>query len=86
MYPDFNSIKMQYAWGPAFMTSVDVADYVSFGTITPAQYKEITGLDFTTEEAAPASESTSTAPVESASESEMGSLSDSTSASESAAQ
>lgn len=85
MYPDFNSIKMQYAWGPAFMTSVDVADYVSFGTITPKQYKEITGLDFDTEETS-ASESTSTAPAESTSDSAAGSLSESTSTSESVAQ
>ena len=80
MYPDFNSIKMQYAWGPAFMTSVDVADYVSFGTITPAQYKEITGLDFGAEVKAPESESAST--VTPAGES----LSESTSTSESVAQ
>lgn len=48
MYPDFNAIKMQYSWGTDFMTDSDVADYVSYGTITADQYKEITGKDYVT--------------------------------------
>ena len=39
---DFNDIKQYYAWG---WQDSDVAEMVTFGIITSAQYKEITGKD-----------------------------------------
>lgn len=77
-YPSLDTAKLYASWGQ------DISYMVNY-SITPAQYKEITGLDFATEEA-PASESTSSAPVASTSDSVAGSLSESTSTSESVAQ
>lgn len=77
-YPSLDTAKLYASWGQ------DISYMVNY-SITPAQYKEITGLDFATEEAS-ASESTSTAPAESTSDSAAGSLSESTSTSESVAQ
>lgn len=50
-YPNFEVLKMQYGWGPMFMTDSFLATYVPLGTITADQYKEITGTDYKPTEA-----------------------------------
>lgn len=77
-FPSLDTAKLYASWGQ------DISYMVNY-SITPEQYKEITGLDFGTGEA-PASESTSTAPVAPTSESATSSSSESTSTSESVAQ
>lgn len=72
-FPSLDTAKLYASWGQ------DISYMVNY-SITPTQYKEITGLDFGTEVEAPESESAST--VTPASES----LSESTSASESVVQ
>ncbi|GEB75221.1 XkdX family protein [Levilactobacillus brevis] len=47
IYPNFDVLKMQYSWGPTFMPDTLLATYVPLGTITPEQYKELTGNDYT---------------------------------------
>jgi len=47
IYPNFDVLKMQYSWGPMFMTDEFLATYVPLGTITADQYKDITGKDYT---------------------------------------
>lgn len=46
LYPTFDVLNMQYAWGPAFMTDEILASYVPLKTITAEQYKEISGKDY----------------------------------------
>ncbi len=37
----FDFVKGVYAWG------CDIKPYVGYGSITPEQYKELTGTDYT---------------------------------------
>lgn len=40
-YPKASDVKIFYDWG--LYTNEDVAKFVGFGTITEAEYQEITG-------------------------------------------
>lgn len=42
---DFDFVKMMHEWG------FDIKNYVVYQSITPEQYKEITGEDYTAPEA-----------------------------------
>lgn len=46
VYPNFDSLKMQYSWGAPYMTDEILASFVGYGTITADQYKTISGKDY----------------------------------------
>ncbi len=46
-FPNFDVIKQQWAWG--YMDEIFLGTYVKIGTITAAQFKEISGKDYVNE-------------------------------------
>ncbi|MCY9083724.1 XkdX family protein [Bacillus inaquosorum] len=59
-YPEMSDIKLFYSWG--CYTDDDIRTYVEIGWITEAQFTEITGKPYATEEAPTEDETPSEGP------------------------